>query len=82
MKLTGVEIPSQSLPKISPNTLLIAVLDQQGETKLIQVDNPSFPEVNTTLKVKANATTEEPQPQSGCYVWNGVKWIWVDPCPN
>ncbi len=30
------------------------------------------------LRVTANSSG---QPQSGCYVWNGTKWVWTDPCP-
>lgn len=82
MKLAGVEIPLESLSKLEPNTILVTVSDKQGGIKLIKIDNPSFLEIDTVLKVAGNATNEETQPQSGCYVWNGVKWIWVDPCPN
>ena len=82
MKLAGVEIPLESLSKLEPDTILVAVSDEQGGIKLIKIDNPPFLEADAVLKVAGNTTNEETQPQSGCYVWNGVKWIWVDPCPN
>jgi len=82
MKLAGVEIPLESLSKLEPNTILVTVSDEQEKTKLIKISSPSFLETDAVLKVAGNATNEETQPQSGCYVWNGVKWVWADPCPR
>ncbi len=83
MKLVGIEIPLESLSKLEHNTILIVVSDEQGETKLIKIENPSFLEPDAVLKVAGSATKNgETQPQGGCYVWNGVRWVWMDPCPQ
>ena len=81
MKLTGVEIPFDTLYTLEPDTVLVVISDQNGIKKLVKIDNPSLPDGEVVLRVETDAITEEQQPQSGCYVWTNGKWVWVDPCP-
>ncbi|MDG4553801.1 MAG: hypothetical protein P9E24_06085 [Candidatus Competibacter sp.] len=82
MKLTGVEVSFDTLSTLEPDTVLVVISDQNGVKKLVKIDNSSLPDGEVVLRVEANTTTEGPQPQSGCYVLIGGKWIWVDPCPQ
>ena len=81
MKLTGVEVPFESLSNLEPDMVFVVVSDKDGVKKLIKVDNQSLPANEVVLRVKTDATTAGAQPQSGCYVWNGSGWVWKDPCP-
>lgn len=81
MKLTGIEVPLDTLSTLEPDTILIVISDKDRVKKLVKIDNQSIADGEVVLRVVANTTTEGAQPQSGCYVWNGVRWVWTDPCP-
>lgn len=81
MKLTGVDIPADALPKLKPDTMLVVVSDSNGQTKYIKIDGQSIANSELILQVKTAATGGGAQLQSGCYVWNGVKYVWTNPCP-
>ncbi len=82
MKLTGVEVPFDMLATLEPDTILVVISDQDGVKKLVQVDNQSIADGEVVLRVAANTAKGEAQLQSGCYAWNGIKWVWMDPCPS
>ena len=81
MKLTGVEVPFDTLATLEPDTILVVISDRDGVKKLVRIDHQSIADGQVVLSVAANTTTEGAQPQSGCYVWNGANWVWKDPCP-
>ncbi len=80
MKLTGVEVPFETLSNIEPNTVLMVISDDQGKVRVVRVDHPSIVTDEAFLKVTANSSDEE-QPQGGCWVRIGSNLVWMDPCP-
>ena len=80
MKLTGVEVSMDSLFKLESNTMLAVISDDRGAIRLIKIDNQSLPEGEAILRVTASAG-DKTIPQSGCYVFIGGRWVWVNPCP-
>lgn len=80
MKLTGVEVPVATLSKIEPNTVLVVLSDDKGETRVIKVDRDSIPTGESFLRVSSN-TPDDGQPQAGCWIRINGYFIWVDPCP-
>ena len=82
MKLTGVAVPFDTLSTLEPNTMLVVISDQDGVKRLVKIDNPSLPDNEVVLRIETNAAMEGAQLQSGCYVWSGIKWVWMDPCPS
>ncbi len=82
MKLTGIEVPFDILSTLEPDTILVVISDQDGIKKLVKIDNLSLPDGEVVLRVETNTATDDAQPQSGCYVLIGGKWVWVDPCPQ
>ena len=81
MKLTGVDISAEALPKLEPDTMLIVVSDENGKAKYIKIDGQSIADSELILQVRTNPAGKGVQLQSGCYVWNGVRYVWTDPCP-
>lgn len=81
MKLTGAEVPFDTLSTLASNTILVVILDKDGIKKLVKIDNQSLPDNEVVLRVETGATTGEEKPQSGCYVWINGQWVWKDPCP-
>jgi hypothetical protein len=80
MKLTGVEVSVDSLFKLEPNTMLAVVSDEHGEIRLVKIENRSLTEGEAILRVNASAGDRK-TPQSGCYVFVGGRWVWMNPCP-
>ena len=80
MKLTGVEVPVETLSNIEPNTVLMVISDDQGKARAVKIDNSSIVTDEAFLKVTANSSDEE-SPQGGCWVRIGDHLAWVDPCP-
>ncbi|MCP5126103.1 MAG: hypothetical protein H6973_10905 [Gammaproteobacteria bacterium] len=78
MSLTGVEVPVEALDNVEPNTVLVVISDEQGRVKVVKIDPQSVVAGEAFLKVAA----AENQPQAGCWVFYGGKWVWIDPCPN
>jgi hypothetical protein len=81
MKLTGVGILAKALPKLEPDTMLIVVSDKDGKKKYIKIDSQSMADSELILRVETNPASRGARPQSGCYVWNGVRYVWTNPCP-
>jgi type IV secretory pathway component VirB8 len=72
MKLTGIEVPAETLSKkIEPNTVLMVISDEKGAVKVVKVDEDSIAENESLVRVA-----------SGCWVYIGGKRVWKDPCPN
>lgn len=46
MKLTGVEVPSETLSKIEPNTALVVISDENGKINVVKIDRKSINPVN------------------------------------
>lgn len=80
MKLTGVEVPVATLEKIEPNTVLVAISNDKGEVRVVKVDHHSIPTGESFLRVSPN-TSDEGQPQGGCWIRINGLIIWADPCP-
>lgn len=78
MKMTGVEVPFETLSKPEPNTIWVVILDKDGAKRLVKVNNQSIADNEMVLTVTASTGA---QPQSGCYVMIGGIWVWKDPCP-
>lgn len=70
MKLTGVEVPSETLFKLPPNTFIAVISDDKGEMRTVKVDRDSIPENESLLGVA-----------SGCFIRINGQFVWVDPCP-
>ncbi|MFZ1641889.1 MAG: hypothetical protein WAV07_10780 [Candidatus Contendobacter sp.] len=70
MKLTGVEVPFQTLFKLEPNTVLAVISDDKGEIRMVKVDHDSITKDESLLRVTG-----------GCFVRTGGKLVWVNPCP-
>lgn len=81
MKLTGIEVPFDTLSTLEPDTILIVISDRDGIQKLVKIDNQSIADGEVILRVAANTAEKGAQPQSGCYVLIGGKLTWADPCP-
>lgn len=72
MKMTGVEVPLETLSKkIKPNTVFIVASDDQGAIKAVKVDHDSIPLDEPIFRVEA-----------GCFVRVNGKIVWKDPCPK
>jgi hypothetical protein len=82
MKLTGVGIPAKGLSKLEPGTMLVIVSDQDGKKKYIKIDSQSMADSELIVQVTTNSASRGARSQSGCYVWNGIQWVWRDPCPR
>lgn len=80
MKLTGIEVPVETLSNIEPNTVLVVISDNQGKVRVVKIDNSSMGTDEAFLKVTADIPDEEP-PQGGCWVRIGSNLVWMDPCP-
>jgi|OpeIllAssembly_1097287.scaffolds.fasta_scaffold07821_2 hypothetical protein len=80
MKMTGVEVPFETLSKIEPNTVLVVISDDQGKVRVVKVDHPSIVTDEAFLKVTAN-TSDAEQLQGGCWVRTSTGMVWMDPCP-
>ncbi len=70
MKLTGVEVPAETLSKVEPNTVLMVISDEKGKLNVVKVDRNSISQGQSLVRVA-----------SGCWVRNNGGWKWVDPCP-
>jgi len=70
MKLTGVEVPVDTLAKIEPNTVLMVISDEKGAVTVVKLDQDSIAENESLVRVA-----------SGCWVYIGGKRKWIDPCP-
>ena len=81
MKLTGVDITKDSLKELKPDTMLVVVSDEDGKTKYIKIDNQTIADSELILRVKTDSASERAQRLSGCYVWNGLRYVWTNPCP-
>ena len=71
MKLTGVEVPVDTLSKVEPNTVLMIISDENGKTKVVKVDRESVKKGESLVRVAG-----------GCWVRNNGGWKWMNPCPN
>ncbi|MBK8533876.1 MAG: hypothetical protein IPL59_01405 [Candidatus Competibacteraceae bacterium] len=80
MKLTGVEVPVETLDNVDPDTVLIVISDENGGIRVVKVDHDSIPASESFLRVTANASNPG-QPQAGCWVLVSGKMVWMDPCP-
>ncbi len=78
MKLTGVEVPFETVSNMAPNTVLVVIADDEGKIRVVKVDPSSMTEDEAFLKV----TAHQEQPQAGCWVMVSGKLTWVDPCPH
>lgn len=81
MKLTGVDITTDPLQELKPDTMLVVVSDEDGKTKYIKIDNQSIADSELILRVKTDSANGRAQLRSGCYVWNGLRYVWTNPCP-
>ena len=81
MRLTGVEILADDLSNLKPDTMLVVVSDNEGKTKYIKIDGHPIADNELILQVRANVAGGEALLKTGCYVWNGVRYVWTDPCP-
>jgi len=71
MKLTGVEVPVETLSsKIEPNTVLMVISDENAQLTVVKVDNPSITTGESLARVAG-----------GCWVVVDGRLIWKDPCP-
>ena len=70
MKLTGVEVPTETLFKLPPNTVIAVISDDKGEIRKVKVDHDSIPKGESFLKVAG-----------GCFVRINGQLVWVNPCP-
>ena len=70
MKLTGVEVPTETLFKLQPNTVIAVISDDKGEIRVVKVDHGSIPKDESFLKVAG-----------GCFVPVNGRLVWVNPCP-
>ena len=78
MKLTGVEVPVETLSNIETNRVFIVIADDHGAVRVVKVDHSSIVTGEAFLKVTTNASGEQP---GGCWVMvNGIP-VWKDPCP-
>ena len=82
MKLTGVEVPFDTLSTLELDTMWVVISDKEGVKKLVKIDNQSLPDNQVVLRLETAATTKAVQRQSGCYVLIGGKWVWKIPCPS
>jgi len=71
MRLTGVEVPVDTLSKVEPNTVLMVISDEKGKVKVVKVDRDSISQSEPLVRVAG-----------GCWVYINGKWVWKDPCPN
>lgn len=71
MKLTGVEVPAETLSKVEPNTVLIVISDANGKLNVVKVDRDSISQGESLVRVA-----------TGCWVRTNGGWKWMDPCPN
>lgn len=81
MKLTGVEVPVDSLNNLEPHSVLVVISDENGRIRMVKVDHDSIPTGESFLRVTAHASNPE-QLQGGCWVripGDGMEW--KDPCP-
>lgn len=79
MKLTGIEVPVETLDNIEPDTVLVVISDENGGIRVVKVDHDSIPAGESFLRVIGNAN--DAQPQSGCWVRSNGGMVWKDPCP-
>lgn len=79
MKLTGAEVPVETLFKLDPNTVMVIVSDADGKIKLIKADNNPVPDGNLpdccVLRMPAGDGGE----RAWCLKFINGMWIWV-PC--
>lgn len=71
MKLTGVEVPVDTLSKVEPNTVLMVISDEKGKVKVVKVDRDSISQSESLVRVAG-----------GCWVLIEGRWVWKNPCPN
>lgn len=71
MKLTGVEVPVDTLSEVEPNTVLMVISDENGKTKVVKVDRDSISQGESLVRVAG-----------GCWVLIEGRWVWKNPCPN
>lgn len=55
MKLTGVEVPVDTLSKVEPNTVLMVISDEKGKVKVVKVDRDSLARANRWCASLADA---------------------------
>ena len=73
MKMTGVEVPVDTLKNVQPNTVLVVFTDKSsGDIKVIQVDSDSIPKGESFVEITG---------QGGCWVSVNGAFVWCDPCP-
>lgn len=77
MKLTGIEVPVETLSDIEPNTVLVVLSDDEGKVRVVKVDPSSMAAGEAFLKV----TASQEKPQAGCWVMINGNPVWKDPCP-
>ncbi len=70
MKLTGVEVPAETLFKLQPNTVIAVISDDKGEIRTVKVNHDSIAKDEAFLSVA-----------SGCFIRINGHLVWVDPCP-
>ncbi|HRD66159.1 MAG TPA: hypothetical protein PKY50_08390 [Candidatus Competibacter sp.] len=71
MKLTGVEVPAETLSKVEPNTVLMVISDENGKLNVVKVGRDSISQGEPLVRVAG-----------GCWVLIEGRWVWKDPCPN
>ncbi len=77
MKMTGVEVPVDTLKNVQPNTVLVVFTDKSsGDIKVVQVDNDSIPKGEAFVRVNTSDSG-----QGGCWVIVNGCFEWRDPCP-
>lgn len=70
MKLTGVEVPAETLLKLQPNTVIAVISDDKGEIRTVKIDHDSIAKDESFLRVAG-----------GCFVRINGQLVWVNPCP-
>lgn len=71
MKLTGFEVPAETLFKLQPNTVIAVISDDKGEIRTIKINHDSITKDEAFLSVA-----------SGCFIRINGHLVWVDPCPH
>ena len=63
MKLTGVEVPAETLFKLQPNTVIAVISDDKGEIRTVKVDGSMRSPVETTRCRGVGFTPKVADPQ-------------------
>jgi hypothetical protein len=77
MKMTGVEVPVETLQNVKSHTTLLVFTDKSsGDIKVVQVDSDSIPKDEAFVRVNTSDSG-----QGGCWVCINSTFVWCDPCP-